>query len=120
MEALEAAALQSRGKGSKAIAEFYLATQHRNDPASGCQFAAMGSELVRADPETRAAASEGFIKLVDVIAKQMRRKKPEAAMSDAIFMLSAMVGAVTMSRMVDDPELSHSILQNAKDHLSNI
>ncbi len=34
-------------------------------------------------------------------------------------MLAAMIGAVTMARMVTDPELSASILQDTKKHLVN-
>jgi TetR/AcrR family transcriptional repressor of nem operon len=104
----------------KAIADNYLAAKHRDDPAGGCPFAGMGSELARADDATRAAATDGFLELVDVIVAQMPRKKPEIAKSDAIFMVSAMTGALIMSRIVNDAKLSASILQAAKDRLAGI
>src|SRR3954451_20268126 len=35
----------------------YLSTRHRDDPASGCPLAAIGSELSRTDKKTREAAT---------------------------------------------------------------
>jgi TetR/AcrR family transcriptional regulator, transcriptional repressor for nem operon len=104
----------------KAIAENYLSTKHRDDAASGCPFAGMGEELARADDETRSVTSKAFVEFVDAIATQMPRKKPEVATSDAIFMASAMIGALTMSRIVNDAKLSASILRAAKEHLADI
>jgi hypothetical protein len=42
---------------------------------------------------------------VGLLAKQIRRRKPEVAKSDALFALSAMVGAATLSQIVTDPDL---------------
>src|ERR1700758_3448027 len=50
----------------------YLSTRHRDDPASGCPLAAVGSELPRTDKKTRAAATEGFKRLVDILAGKAR------------------------------------------------
>ena len=69
---------------------------------------------------TRAAASAGFLKLAEVLAKQIRRRKPEVAKSDALFALSAMVGAVTLSRIVADPDLSAAILRDTKRRVASV
>jgi TetR/AcrR family transcriptional repressor of nem operon len=112
-------ACQSQGKGGfEAIIESYLDISHRDDRSGGCPLAGLGSELARADDETRAAASTGFLKLVELLAKQIRRRKSEVAKSDALFALSAMVGAVTLSRIVTDPDLSNAILRDTKRHLA--
>jgi len=117
----EAAAGERDGEaGFKAFVEGYLAPAHRDDRSDGCPLAGLGSELARADDETRAAASAGFLRLVDVLTEQIRRRKPEAAKSDALFALSAMVGAVTMSRIVADPDLSLAILRDTKKRLVNV
>jgi TetR/AcrR family transcriptional repressor of nem operon len=102
----------------KAIIDNYLTPRHKDNPGAGCAFASMGAELGRADDNTRAAVSEDFLRLVDAIAKHMPEKKPSAARADALFTLSAMVGALTMSRAVNDPKLSASILAAAKDRLT--
>ena len=50
----------------------YLSIRHRDDPASGCPFAALGGELARSDKTTRAAATAGFVRLVDILTGQAR------------------------------------------------
>jgi TetR/AcrR family transcriptional regulator, transcriptional repressor for nem operon len=115
----EAAACRGDGmRGLEKIIDSYLAINHRDNRSGGCPLAALGSELARADDEIRAAASVGFLKLVEILAKRTRRKKPEAAKSEALFALSAMVGAVTLSRIVTDPDLSAAILSDTKRHLA--
>jgi TetR/AcrR family transcriptional repressor of nem operon len=115
----EDATCQGGGKsGFEAIAETYLSTDHRDNRSEGCAFAALGSELARADDDTRAAASAGFLKLVDVVAKQYRRTKPQTAKGRAMFAVSAMIGALTVSRIVTDPALSTAILEQTKKLLA--
>jgi TetR/AcrR family transcriptional repressor of nem operon len=116
----EAAARQRDGRNAlEAIAESYLSTDHRDNRSEGCPLVGLGSELARADDDTRATASAGFLNLVDLVAKQYRRTKPEVAKARALFALSAMIGAVTMSRVVTDPALSEAILKETKKHLVN-
>ncbi len=79
----------------------------------------MGSELVRSNPDTRKAASDGFQKLTDIIAKWMPVDDTSKAKDAAIFTLISMIGAVTMSRVVDDPDLSDRILLVAKERLGS-
>ena len=115
-----AAARQNEGSGGlEEITESYLAINHRDDRSGGCPLAGLGSELARADDETRAAVSAEFLRLVEVLAKQARRRKPELGKSDALFALSAMVGAVTLSRIVMDPDLADAILSETKRHLAH-
>jgi TetR/AcrR family transcriptional repressor of nem operon len=59
-----------------------------------------------------------MLRLVDLLTKQSRRRKGEAAKSEALFALSAMVGAVTLSRIVTDTQLSAAILRETKNHLA--
>ena len=65
LERLAAAA--SEGAGAAAA---YLSTGHRDNPATGCPLSAIGSELARSDEKTRAAATAGFLKLVEIMAGQ--------------------------------------------------
>jgi len=119
-QTVEAAVGDKIGKRAvRAIVDNYLAPKHRDHPGTGCPFASMGAELARADGDTRAAVTSAFAKLADAIAEQMPEKKPGTARSDAMFMLSAMIGALTMARAVDDPKLSTSILRSAKEHLAD-
>ncbi|WP_233839226.1 TetR/AcrR family transcriptional regulator [Paraburkholderia sp. ZP32-5] len=101
----------------KSIVEQYLSVEHRDNPSAGCFLAGLGSELARADAPTRAASTKAFTDLVELVARHIRRRKPEAARADAVFALSAMIGAITMSRVIDDPAFSESILEDVKRHL---
>jgi TetR/AcrR family transcriptional repressor of nem operon len=120
IERADAAARRPDGKsGPQAIVEAYLSMDHRDDPSEGCPLAGLGSELARASDETREVVSAGVLNFLELIAEQMPRRKHEAAKSDAIFVLSAMVGAITLSRIVTNPELSAAILRDTKRHLKN-
>jgi TetR/AcrR family transcriptional repressor of nem operon len=99
--------------------EDYLSNSYRDNRLSGCPLVAIGSELVRADVDTRRAASQGYQDLIDIMATRSAFDDPEAAKADAIFNLSSMIGAVTMSRVVDDSELSDLILAVTKQRLVN-
>jgi TetR/AcrR family transcriptional repressor of nem operon len=93
----------------------YLSTRHRDNPASGCPLAALGDELARSDKKARAAATAGFVRLVDILAGK-------AATTDArrraLVAAATMIGAVTMSRVVTHPGLSGEILRAAEESLS--
>jgi TetR/AcrR family transcriptional repressor of nem operon len=104
--------------GGTPVAETYLSTSQRDNPAAGCPLSAIGSELGRSDEKTRAVATEGFLKLVDVMAGQFGKAKPADARRRALVAVSMMIGAQTMARMVTDPELSAEILREAKKSLS--
>ena len=93
----------------------YLSARHRDDPASGCPLAAIGSELSRTDKKTREAATEGFKRLVAVLAG---KSKTQNARRRALVAVATMIGAVTMSRVVTDPGLSAEILSAAEKSLA--
>ena len=102
----------------KAIIDAYVSSSHRDQRAEGCPLAGMGSELARADEQTRAVAARGFDGLVDVLAKRSKRRHRSAAKSEAVVALSAMIGALTMARVIEDPEASAAILQTVREHLT--
>jgi TetR/AcrR family transcriptional regulator, transcriptional repressor for nem operon len=83
-----------------------------------CPLVAMGSELARSDPETRRAASQGFQRLIKIGAKHSRQRDASSALEEAIFTLTSMIGAATMSRIVDDPGLSTQIIDVVRKRLA--
>jgi TetR/AcrR family transcriptional regulator, transcriptional repressor for nem operon len=115
-EAVEAL-IESVSAAGTGAAEMYLSTRHRDNSADGCPLAAIGSELGRSDEKTRAVATEGFLKLVDIMAGQLGNAKPADARRKALVAVSTMIGALTMSRMVTDPDLSEEILEEARKSL---
>jgi TetR/AcrR family transcriptional repressor of nem operon len=110
---------KGRRNGLSAIASVYLSPEHRDHPEIGCLLAANGSELARSDESTRAVATEGFLRLVDLIAKQCRVRK-DVAERRAIVAVSTLLGAMMMSRIVTDPALSDTILDQAAKYVSGL
>lgn len=101
---------KSRKKnGLKPIVTEYLSRRHRDDPATSCPFVTLGSELARADKATRTDMTKGLLKIVELIAGQYDDRK-DVARRKALAAISAMVGALTMARIVVDSGLSDEIL----------
>jgi TetR/AcrR family transcriptional repressor of nem operon len=118
VEAMERTVAASPGKrGLHAAIKNYLSVEYRDDVAEGCPFVALGSDVARSGEAVREATTAGFLKLVDVIAGQLEGVPPSTARKEALVMLSTMIGAATMARVVTDPVLSESILQQARKHL---
>ena len=63
------------------------------------------------------AATQALLKLVETIASQFGKTRPDVARRRALVAAATMIGAVTMSRIVTDPELSAGILREAAKHL---
>ncbi len=108
-----ATAKTRRQKGLGALVQNYLSVSHRDNRQNGCVFAALGSELARADHNARKAATLAFEKMVQIISGQFTGMKPTDAKKRATAALSTMVGALTLARVVEDKELSKAILADA-------
>lgn len=113
----EAVAGQEQGSFLKNL-ERFLSSECHEDGLAGCPFVAMGSELARADSETRHVVTAGFENLVELIATRYPEMDTRSAREAAIYTLTSMIGAVTMSRIVDDSVLSNQILDVAKANLA--
>jgi len=116
--AKRASSASQSNRGLQSIISEYLSADHRDDGAHGCPFVALGSELTRGSDSVREATTIGFLKVVDLIADQLDGTPPAAARKEALWIFSAMVGAVTMARIVTDPDVSASILREARKHLT--
>lgn len=91
----------------------YLSSEHRDNIAGGCPTAALGAETVRQTPEARAAMAAGLGKQIERLsARGSGDAAYDAAQARraAIGSWSAMVGAVILARLVDDPVLSDEVL----------
>lgn len=113
-------AIENGDEVFRLLVDNYIASRGHPDYSTGCPIVFLGSELARADPKSRQAASEGYRKLVDAISKAERFKHSPSGRAEAMFMLSALVGAATISRIVDDPKLSDLILKDTKKHLDTL
>lgn len=91
----------------------YLSLEHRDSPTC-CPFVSLGSELARESRDVRDAATIGFASLVELVARNLPRLSPEAARREASVILSTMIGAMTVARLVADKDLSAAILMRAR------
>ena len=96
----------------------YLSTEHRGNPRDGCPLAALGSEMARADTQTRAAATAGFLRLVDALASGIDEGTPDEVRRRAMVAALTLIGALTVSRLVTDQALSDTILRSAQDSIT--
>ena len=108
-----------RSNGLKGVATRYLSARHRDAPSKGCPFAALGSELVRADAATRARATEGLLRIVDILAGGYAGMRADTAKRRALVALSTMVGALTLAGLVTEPALSDELLRDAARHVGD-
>jgi TetR/AcrR family transcriptional repressor of nem operon len=101
--------------GLNAVVDGYLSKSHRDSPTPICPFAALGSEIARSGKETKAAATALLEKVFVALTGDAPDR--EQARSAAILVLSTMIGAMTLARIVADPDLSSEILDRTKDQL---
>jgi TetR/AcrR family transcriptional repressor of nem operon len=88
----------------------YLSPRHRNDTGGGCLLAALGSDVGRQRQKVRRAFTEGFRTRVDILRTMMPRGSAAARRKRALATMAGLVGAVMLSRAVDDPQLADEIL----------
>jgi TetR/AcrR family transcriptional repressor of nem operon len=96
----------------------YVTPVFRDDIGGGCPLAANGSELVRGDARTRHNATEALRLWFAKAAPYMRSQDDASKTEMAITVVTNMIGALTMSRLVDDPELSDQILQATRKRIA--
>jgi TetR/AcrR family transcriptional regulator, transcriptional repressor for nem operon len=112
-----ASEIQPDGRGVKAIIDRYLSIEHRDNVVGGCPFVALAGELARGSEEVREVATSRLTDLAELIAAQLPDMPAAAARKKAWVMLSTMIGAMSVARMVNDEALSASILREARKSL---
>jgi len=91
----------------------YLSPRHRDDAGRGCLLAALGSDVVRQPRSVRRAFTEGLRLRIDALGRLVRGRSAAARRQKALATMAGLVGALILSRAVDDPKLSDEILEAA-------
>jgi len=110
----ELSAGRARGYGGSKkerheYADRYLGTRHRDTPGDGCTMAALAQEVARSSPEIKTAFGAG---LEEILSANGGDRK------EAIFRTAVLVGAITLSRAVQERALSDEILETVRKKLS--
>ena len=115
---IETAVAKRPGRAGVLLAiDDYLSAAHR-DNEDCCPFVTLGSELARASDDIRAAATVILAELAEFIAGHMDDLPRAAAKNEALVLLSTMIGAMSMARLVSDQKLSVAILTRTRKSLS--
>lgn len=104
----------------RAVIDLYLSTGHRGETGDGCPLVALGSDAVRQSAEVRAPFQDGIKAHLQVLEEMMPADGEPDANEKAMVTLALMVGAVTLSRIVTDPELSDRFLAAAASEVKRL
>jgi TetR/AcrR family transcriptional repressor of nem operon len=108
-----AAAQLGGQRGYTALVDGYLSARHRDHPESGCAVACIAADVARAGGSARATYTHQVQEYLAVLADLIDNPDREVGEREAVLTLGVLVGAISMARAVDDPDLSQRILTNA-------
>lgn len=100
-----------------AVISMYLSPEHREERMDGCPIVALGSDAARQSTDVKASFEAGIrthLELLNGLIAETGEKEPDGK---AMAILSTMVGALVLSRSVNDAHLSEQILHAAADSL---
>ena len=97
----------------------YLSPRHRDDLAGGCPTAGLGAETIRQSPEARAAMTAGLRRRIELLSEGAPGASAAEKRRVAIGSWAAMVGAVILARLSDDPGLSDKLLEETRAWLED-
>jgi TetR/AcrR family transcriptional regulator, transcriptional repressor for nem operon len=100
-------------------ARSYLSPRHRDDLDGGCPTAALGADAIRQGPAARAAMTAGLRRRIELLCEAVPGASAAEKRRVAIGSWAAMVGAVILARLSDDPQLSDEVLDQTRAWLDD-
>ena len=116
--AADVVASMPRDRALTSMLQAYLSKEHFEHADRGCPLAALGSETSRQAPEVRRVATRHVKEMIDLVARQSPDWGQPAAHERAIVTIATMVGALVLSRAVDEPGLSDGLREAVLKHLT--
>jgi TetR/AcrR family transcriptional regulator, transcriptional repressor for nem operon len=95
----------------------YVSAGHRDSPQHGCPLPSLSGDLPRLPAGARKRFTAGLEGLTRAIAKRLKELNKPTPERLAASMVAEMVGAVALSRAVEDRALSDRILKTSRDAL---
>ena len=111
------AARRNREEPRTGLIDSYLSARHRDTPGTGCAVVTLGASAGRGEAEMKEAYEKQVRGYLELISETAGGDDSDEVQADAMLTLSAMVGALLMSRAVADPELSDQLLQTVAARL---
>ncbi|MDX8527412.1 TetR/AcrR family transcriptional regulator [Mesorhizobium sp. MSK_1335] len=100
-----------------AVIDFYLSKGHSDERMDGCPVAALGSDAARQGTDVKASFEAGISAYLEVLGSMIAKADSEKTNEKAMAVLSTMVGAVVLSRVVNDPDLAQAFLDAATEQV---
>lgn len=95
----------------------YLSPRHRDDPARGCVFAALGADAARSGSLVHDAFAAGLEPLIALLAESAPGSSKAARRRKAVAAMSGLVGALLLARAIGKRDLSDEILDATRREL---
>lgn len=102
----------------EAWTDAYLSPRHRENPAFGCPMASLAGAMPHQKTEARAAMADGLSAHIDRFASSLPGDSDADRRRAAIGRWAAMVGAVVLSRAIDDAALADEVLRETRAWLA--
>lgn len=100
------------------FAGLYLSPAYRDDFGGGCPVAALASETTRQPGAARAEMTVGLKRQIEYLTRGAPGADEPQRRRAAIGSWAAMVGAMILARMCDDPDLSDEVLNETRTWLA--
>ncbi len=94
-----------------AVTRFYLSPEHLGEKAEGCPIVALGADAARQGPEVKAIFEAGVKAHLRMLTEMTGAAKSDQPSDTAMVVLSLMVGALTLSRAMNDQSLANGVLK---------
>src|SRR5215204_6954896 len=98
-----------------AVIALFLSMGHRAERMDGCPVVALGSDAARHGADVKASFEAGIREYLEMLDSWVGEADGEEPGGKAMTILSTMVGAVVLSRAVNDERLSKRFLQAAAE-----
>jgi TetR/AcrR family transcriptional repressor of nem operon len=96
-----------------AVMAFYLSKDHCEERMDGCPIVALGSDAARQGSDVKASFEAGIKAYLEVLGRMVAETDGGELKGKAAAILATMVGALTLSRVVNDPDLAQAFLDTA-------
>src|ERR1051325_6875159 len=100
-----------------AAIDLYLSTEHREERMDGCPVAALGSDAARQGADVKASFEAGIRDYLEMLGRWVDEAEGKEPGGKAMAILSTMVGAMVLSRAVNDPHLAGAFLEAATEQV---
>src|SRR5579863_4559610 len=99
------------------VLQNYLTEAHRDAPGSGCALGALLGDMTRGSKSARTLYTERVKRTLAFSSALLPSNPPRDKRGRALLILSALLGAINLSRAVSDPNLSREILDGVREEL---